>query len=57
MHTAASWPARALVRDSRVYSVLMTGVSCGNVDLDSVRVMIVTSKPALVRAAVMGVPK
>ena len=56
-HTAASCPVKALVRDSRLYSVLTTGMLSGNVDLDSVRVMIVTSKPACVRAEVMGVPK
>jgi hypothetical protein len=35
----------------------MTGMPSGNVDFDSFRVMMVTLKPALVRAAVMGVPK
>lgn len=32
-------------------------MSSGNVDLDSVLVIMVTLKPAFVRAAVMGVPK
>jgi hypothetical protein len=48
----------ALVRSSSVYAVLITGIPGGKTDVDSGRVMMVTSKQALrARAAVIGVPK
>ncbi len=55
--TAASCPASALVSSSTAYAVLMTGIPDGKVATDSTRVIMVTSNPALIRAAVMGVPK
>lgn len=35
----------------------MTGIPAGKVDVDWIRLITVTSNPALTRAAVMGVPK
>lgn len=55
--TAAPCPASAFVRASTVYSLLMTGIPGGNVEVDSMRVMKVTAKSAVPRAAVIGVPK
>lgn len=40
-----------------MYAVRMMGMSGGNVEVDSGRVMMVRVKPARRRAAVMGAPK
>lgn len=55
--TVASCPLSALVSSSSVYSILMTGMPDGKVAEDWIRLITVTSNPALMRAAVMGVPK
>lgn len=56
-HMTASWPTKASVRAEKLYPVRMRGTSSRCLVTESSLVIIVTSKPALVRAAVMGVPK
>ena len=55
--TAASCPTNALDSSSSVYSILMTGIPDGKIDADWIRLITVTSNPAHLRAALMGVPK